>query len=75
MGTQQSRGGRNRKSRKSKGKTNNAWLDQPPHFDPEKLLSLAEERAAGRIYDASVVREAPDHVGVAFRDDTGQEVR
>ena len=65
-----------KRNRRNQGrKAGQSHLDQPPHFDPDKLLEMANAGDWDAIYDASVLVGEEGKATVAFRDASGQEIK
>ena len=75
MDKQKRTSGKKRNRRNQGRKGGSTHLDQAPHFDPDKLLEMADVGDWNAIYDASVLMEEAGKATVAFRDASGQEIK
>ena len=75
MDKQPRKSGKNKRRRNKDRKPHSTALDQAPHFDPEKLLSLASAAIWNTVHDASVIAGEGGETNVAFLDTHGQEIK
>ena len=75
MDKQKRTSGKKRNRRNQGRKSAPSHLDQAPHFDPDKLMEMADVGDWNAVYDASVLIEEEGKATVAFRDASGQEIK